>query len=644
MRNKHHALRKVLLTSLVLMLLVAFMPVRAYADEAFQIGIDGYKAEDGNLKIYVNQNQGSSFNITPEQTEVMLGNNTLTTQEIRTFGEAGEPVTYLCVIDVSGSMSQDRIDKAAEVIKNLADKKKAEDKIAITTMGNELNQSAYMTDPEEIKKLADSIKVTREDTNLYYAVVEEINALKASDDAKGKRCLVIFSDGADDQATGVTQGEAETAVTGSHIPVFTVGLLKNAKSTSDQEMAKILGSFARISSGGMHFAPALGDGEIETIADSIIDRINSSFVLYEGLGDVNISGKEVALKTTISTQDGQSATDTLTLPDSDVKSIQEYIESLAPAEPEVPAFDISITQVATEDGKLVVSVNHNKDASVFDSIQNVEVKLGDTLLGNVDKKLSEEDGETILLYEEVEDLSLLDNETTLYASISALGETAVDTIRLSAEDASTLKGTLGKLIFGLKPMYFYALCGLLAVLLALVVLLIVKNSKKDEIAEEEPQDEFSEEEGENTYDDNVPTQGSPSFNNESVTIPGEALNNQGASVTMPITSATPADSSSLNVLFVRMGKGEEKSFKATVSGNPCKIGRSATQSKMAMTDDTALSSVHCSLSTKGNRLFIKDEKSTNGTFVNGVPISGQFELSQDDIVLIGSYEYRVSWK
>lgn len=547
------------------------------SSETLRIGIDGYAAEDGELKIYVNHNQAESFMITPDYSDVVFGNNQMVTDRITSFADTGEPVTYLCIVDVSGSMSQDRIDQAKDVIKDLADIKKPDDKIAITAMGNELTQSEFMTDSNTIKSAADVLTLTHEDTNLYYAIKEEINDLKTADDATPKKCLIIFSDGADDQDTGIPGQEAENEVTSSHIPVFTIGLLKNAGSDKDKEMAKILGSFARISSGGMHFAPALGDGDIETIADVIVSRINSSFVLYESLEDVKVSGQEVALKVSVSSQFGQTATDTITLPESDVKRIQEEIERITPVEePVVEEFIPTITYTSNGDGTHTVS--------------------------------SDAEGAT----DYIEDCTYND------------------------ENTCTLCGYVKpKTILGLEPVYFYSLCGLLALLLALLIFMLIKRSRdKEEVVEEEPEE----------TEDFPPVALAPVIPNESVTRPGEALGVPVGSVTMPVVNNTPVNDASINAQMVRMGRGEEKVFKMSIGETPYTLGRSAAKSKLAFADDTALSGVHCSLFARGKRVFIKDEQSTNGTFVNGVPISGQFELSQDDTILIGSYEYRISWK
>ncbi len=527
------------------------------AAEALQIGIDGYEAEEGQLKVYVNQNQGGSFMVKPDDVAVTFGANEMKIDEIRTFGEVSEPISYKCVIDVSGSMDQKRIDSAKDTIKKLAQIKKPEDKIAITAMGNELTQSGYMTDPDEIGVYADMVTVTREDTNLYYAVTEELKGLQTSNDASGKQCLVIFSDGADYQDTGLTREEAEKAAEESGIPIFTVGLLKNAKSENDKEMAKVLGSFARLSPGGVHYAPALDDSDADSIAQGITDTLNSSFVIYTDLSEAKVSGKEVALKVSVSSQYGETATDTINVPESDVKIIDEEIKEAQPDPTPQPT-----AAPAPE---------------------------------------PEPEPEPV-------DLDVLN-------------------------------------IFGfmIPRMYAYIGAGVLLLLaVLLIVLLTVLRKKEPEPVYEDQAEDRGDQVytgGDYTENESV-TQGFPA-GQESVTMPVDRMDTFTGSVTVAATGAGPKP---IDITLVRMGLGEEKNYKVSLGGEKHTIGRSATQSKLAFTDDNALSGLHCSLSRKGDRIFIKDEKSTNGTFVNGVPIEGQFELNQDDVILIGSYEYRISWK
>lgn len=113
---------------------------------------------------------------------------------------------------------------------------------------------------------------------------------------------------------------------------------------------------------------------------------------------------------------------------------------------------------------------------------------------------------------------------------------------------------------------------------------------------------------------------------------------------LPQTVGQPSGSEqNFKITLTRMGKGEEGKYELNLTGSYT-IGRSASKSKLAFPKDTALSGLHCTLLSRNGKVLLRDEKSTNGTFVNGVPIEGQFELHQDDVILLGSYEYRITWK
>lgn len=61
--------------------------------------------------------------------------------------------------------------------------------------------------------------------------------------------------------------------------------------------------------------------------------------------------------------------------------------------------------------------------------------------------------------------------------------------------------------------------------------------------------------------------------------------------------------------------------------------------------DTKLSGVHCELEWDGAALYVQDRGSTNGTFVNGVPIQGKSWMPLEDgaTLRIGAYEYRAKY-
>ena len=97
------------------------------------------------------------------------------------------------------------------------------------------------------------------------------------------------------------------------------------------------------------------------------------------------------------------------------------------------------------------------------------------------------------------------------------------------------------------------------------------------------------------------------------------------------------------VSFTKIGRKKTDTFTIKLCGS-CTVGRSGEKSTFVIADDKALSGRHCTLFYRNDAVWIRDEHSSNGTFVNGVPITGDYKLSQDDIIYIGSCEYRVTWK
>jgi pSer/pThr/pTyr-binding forkhead associated (FHA) protein len=49
---------------------------------------------------------------------------------------------------------------------------------------------------------------------------------------------------------------------------------------------------------------------------------------------------------------------------------------------------------------------------------------------------------------------------------------------------------------------------------------------------------------------------------------------------------------------------------------------------------------HCALMIKGDKVFVRDFDSTNGTFINNEPVKGERELHNDDILKVGPLEFR----
>lgn len=505
-------------------------------EEAVEVGIDRAFTQNDKLYVYVNHNRGADFSATADNSELLLDNKQYGIEEICTLEKANVPVSYLFLVDISGSMDEQRIDTAKSVIHQFLEGKKEQDNFCIVTMGDDLTSSGFLDSPEEIGAWTDQIVVTNQDTNLYYSITEELKVLKTEQQVCSKRCLVILSDGADDQMAGITREEAETAVRDAHIPVFTVALLQEEPTENQVESAKILGSFSRYSAGGKYYAPMLEDYEAGDIYGDIQTILKKSLVVSADLNQVDIRDKNAGLQIKLS--DGsQKAEDEVTI-FIDAKEADQGFSG-----------DLAIRQEEPEEESMV---------------ENTEVRESDESTAPLE---TPEPPEPIEEQEE---------------------------------------GRKTGLIIG-------SAVGIILLIAVMVILVLVKKKKQQE--EDTEEDDTEEPEDEKTY---------------------------ALKVTVSAEEKGGNRTAALKVTLFQIGQGETKEYAFKIK-DMASMGRGK-ECTLSMPEDKALSEIHCTFLCRGKKIFVTDEASTNGTFVNGVPIAGEHELSQDDILLAGSYEYRVTWR
>lgn len=176
---------------------------------------------------------------------------------VSTVGNENIPVTVYCLVDVSGSMKKDQMEQAKEVLYAVCEGLDETDNIVISKLGNQTDTSGFMSDKEQIKTAIEQLEAGNDDTNLYAGIQESVGILNTDMQVNPKRCLLILSDGDDDQKSGITREEAERAVKEARLSVYTVATIPANPGTKSIESAKVLGSFARVSAAGVHYVPSV---------------------------------------------------------------------------------------------------------------------------------------------------------------------------------------------------------------------------------------------------------------------------------------------------------------------------------------------------------------------------------------------------
>ena len=71
------------------------------------------------------------------------------------------------------------------------------------------------------------------------------------------------------------------------------------------------------------------------------------------------------------------------------------------------------------------------------------------------------------------------------------------------------------------------------------------------------------------------------------------------------------------------------------------IGRSAKKADICITDDSYVSGKHCMIQKRGNRFYLSDLGSSNGTFLNDVSVTTEMEVYSGCILRIGNFQFKL---
>lgn len=525
--------------AVICLLMANSMVLNAAEEKAFHQ--ENYEAAQGEIILYVNKTGDSE--LLAENIEVKLDNHILPIKDISNFNTEVDPITYYCLVDVSGSLDSARMETIKTMLGQVIAGMKDVDNMAVATIADEHMVSDYLADKDELTALVSQIAVTKQDTNLYFAISEALKSLEQNADVHTKRCLLIFSDGADEQDTGITKDEVIKAIEASDIPVFTVAMISQKKTAAQLEAAKVLGSFARTSIGGVHYAPLLEDYEYEAVTDMIKEEINSSYKLCCEIKDIELKENTCVLQTTWKLEDGTDVIDQKEIP---ADRIRDYVEITPPPVAEEPVVVETIVEESVEEP--------------------------------------------------------------------------------SAEEIVEEQGGIS----------FVVLMAVFAIIVIVVIVLVVmSNKKKKEEEARQQQEMMARAEAERLQAERERAQ------KERQRVLEQAR--AAAPPQAPTPAPTPPPKlPDITLKLIKLGTKKDEIIHLPIC-KECKFGRSEEKCDYAIPEDKSLSSLHCTFIYRNKKVYLRDEKSTNGSFINGIPLEGEHELLQDDVIYVGSYKYRVMW-
>ena len=275
-----------------------------------QLYLQEYEVEKQDIKI-------SCASITEETTpakeqfQAKLGGKELAIHSVSTVKDTQMPITYYCLVDVSGSMREHQMEQVRSMLKTISDSLKEGDNMVISTLGNQVHNSGVLADKTQILAEIEKLVIGTEDTNLYAGIVETVNQITTGAQINQEKCILIFSDGKDDQKSGITQQEAQDSIKNANIPVYTVAFVKDLTDAEQVENAKLLGSFARNSAGGKHYAPEVDNISTEDITNDILRLEQSGLILTADISNIKTEKEMLLLVVSYTGEENRYYEDTM---------------------------------------------------------------------------------------------------------------------------------------------------------------------------------------------------------------------------------------------------------------------------------------------------------------------------------------------
>ena len=504
-------------TMCVAMLVFTIGGNQTQAADIKQLHIEEYELTENQMRIYMNVDE--DVLVEKNNLEIVLGDTTYDAEKLTSFSDTKEGVSYLVLVDVSGSVTKNDIVNVRDILTELVELKTDADNMSIVEIRNEIVKTDFVSDKAALLEEIKSIERTSEDTNLYLAIREALKILNEESACHNKKCLIVISDGKDDQKNGILFEDVRDAIKEEKIPICTLAMPWGGSKAEEPD--KVMKSFTENAAGGIHIRYQDAGLDNAGIAKSFSEFAHGGMVAEISLEGFEPNGSMVTLSVDSSDETDLIKGDTY----------------------EIPSYAISSVIVKEE------PVDVTPDTEI------------------------EEDDEQVVEKEQ--------------------GQS--------------------------KWIYPAILLGIIAIAVIVVIVCVKKKGKgkKEESTSDEgtKEKEETESSSDKMYDPEVAT---PTKDSEEKIVMKHYIT---------LTEIGPMATRVLNAEF--------EDFLI--------IGRRKSAG-LVIADDNQVSGLHCKLWMDAGVMYVEDLGSTNGTILNGVPVTVRQPVRQEDTLNIGAFEYRISWE
>lgn len=529
-----------------------------------------------------------------------VGSHTPSVKGFKPFDPNREGVATIFLVDISKSLSKRQFKPIKEALSTWIDSMTEKDRASVMSFGTKVKSvQDFTSDKQALHAAVESLSPTDMDTRLHLGLVRAMEAGRRKDaDLPTRRAIITLSDGRDDFAGGLTKEEVLMQMKEDPIPIYAIGFYRQPKTEKKESGLKLMGQFAR-TSGGNYFK-AGKPASLHDIYQKVRQNIQNVWVATLACPTCNDDGAVSRLQVNL-TSHGRTISDGIEI------RMLPGIQLGATASGNAPTLSEEEADQSANEQNQPQAVPQEEAPQETDTVQTAtppaeetaqEVETDQVVPGEETPQEVETDqaapGEETA--QEVEtDQAVPDNNTPQADSPTDESQT---------EPSASFWKNL--------PPWSYWVMGI-AVPLFLWILIAAGRKK-----------------GSKNPADALPTE-TPEANTVVHAQPGDRQ----------VASPPPSRQTGFKIRLVMMGRGSEERTHDLHITDSITIGRGKNGCDFSIGDDDEISGIHCRLQLSGKGVAVQDLNSTNGTLVNGIPITGPYQLQNGDTILIGRSEMRI---
>ncbi len=242
----------------------------------YAFGMASAADENPSLEqVYVNMPEVTAYGrgIGEDVAEVYLGKEKLELVENVPFSEAGQPVYYYVLLDISNSMPEAYFNDIKQSIQNFEGTLRPADRMALYTFGEQVELKLPEDHgAEDTPAVMETIDNVDNKTLLFEAIsMAADRAEQVPPDVCKRKILIVISDGEDFTIGKTVAQEAQENLRRKGIPAYAYGIKDTAR-----ENINNFGEFARTSGGQL---VVFGKEEAGTLLDGFVQEMDGMQVL-----------------------------------------------------------------------------------------------------------------------------------------------------------------------------------------------------------------------------------------------------------------------------------------------------------------------------------------------------------------------------